>query len=176
MNEIVLMEDYFIFSHAKDLDKLFNMNMSKDFMSLFGIQEGYKQIHDFPNNRVKFKLPVTKMPKVQSDISPVFYTPYAVNKQCSFSVNQQEIFRLTPQYWTINMFKRAINAIGKKLPKGSWLASLAVEDGANSNEDFVLVMTANRNLQTVGSLTKTHVEVEFNKGFIQTFQVTKSMS
>src|SRR3981189_98875 len=147
MAHVNLSETEFQFTEAnKGLDNLFNMKISSDLGNLFGINMKYKQIHDHQHGWVYFKHPITKMPKPVADTSLLFYSPFAVNKSCKIQVEREEIFMLTPQYWTVNMFKRAINALGKKFPKSSYLSNMSIEEGS-SPEMCSLVLTANKDVK-----------------------------
>jgi hypothetical protein len=140
-----LNENEFQFSEKNlTLDKLFNMSMSDTFIEKFGIDKKYKQIHDHNGRWVHFKHKITKIPKPVDDSSLCFYSPFAENKNCSIHIGDELIFRLTNQYWTVNMFKRAINTIGKHLDKSSWLSSLSIEEGRSAQE-CTMVLTANKN-------------------------------
>jgi hypothetical protein len=72
----------------------------------------------------------------------VFYSPFSVPRDCTIIVNDEIIFKLTEQYWSIEMFKRAITAIGKSFTKESWLSSLTIEK-VGSDEEFILTFKAN---------------------------------
>jgi hypothetical protein len=171
MADLALTDKEFRFTEKNmTLDVVFKMDMSKDFTDLFGIDTNYKQIHDHINRWVHFKHTITKMPKVQSDSSTLFYSPYARRKDCRLYVNGQEIFKLTNQYWTTDMFKRAINAVGKKLPKDLPLLSLAVEDGSNPDQ-FKLVFTAD-NTKKGDSET---ISITMSSDFGAVFQTTANL-
>ena len=140
---INLSETQFAFTEKNiTLDVIFTVDMSDDFRNTFGIATKLKPIHDFNNRWVHNYLPITNIPKPVADSSLVFYTPFAIETHVKFTVDDETVFQLTLQYWTVNMFKRAINAIGKSFTKDSWLSAMSIEDG-NSEEDCTLVLTAN---------------------------------
>jgi hypothetical protein len=144
MGNVSLTEKHFTFSEKNiTLDVLFRMNMSDEFSALFGIDKKFKPVHDHNSRWVHYQVDVTKIPKPATDSSQVFYTPFALNKNCKIMIGDEVIFQLTLQYWSVNMFKRAINALGKKLNKDSNLSSMSIEDGANENE-CTIVLTANK--------------------------------
>lgn len=164
MGHVQLTEQEFQFSEKNlRLDLLFNMKMSKIFTDAFGIDTSYKQIHDHSGRWVHFKHKVTKIPKPVPDSSLVFFSPYAVRSECCISVNGQVIFRLSNQYWTVNMFKRAINVLGAQ--NSSALAGMSIEDGPTTTE-CVLVLTAK---------TSTNVELQLSSDFQAVFQTTFSV-
>jgi hypothetical protein len=142
MGHIDLTEKEFKFSEKMTFGKLFTMSMSESFTTLFGIDRNYKQIHDFEGRWIHFKHAVTKMPQPIADSSLLFYTPYAKLTKCKIEIREEVIFELTLQYWTVNMFKRAINALGKNLKKDSWLSAVSIEEGSYATE-CKLVLTAN---------------------------------
>jgi hypothetical protein len=120
----------------------FTMTLSADFMDLFGLSPIATPKYDRQMEYSKFIFPVTKTPKAVEDSSMVFYSPFAAAKDCKIIVNDEVIFKLTEQYWSIEMFKRAITAIGKNFTKESWLSSLTIEKVA-SDEEFILIFKAN---------------------------------
>ena len=129
MGHVQLTQEEFQFSEKNTgLDLLFNMKMSQSFSDSFGIDTSYKQIHDHNGRWVHFRHQVTKIPKPATDSSLVFFSPYTVKDECSICVNDQMIFRLSNQYWTVNMFKRAINVLGQNLISRA-LKSIHIEDG-----------------------------------------------
>lgn len=166
MGSVKLTETDLEFAEVKGNDNLFNMNMSKDFSDLFQIDVKYKQIHDFVGGWTTFRLPI-KLPKPATDTSLVFYSPYAAPKNCRMEINDHTIFLLTPQYWSVNMFKRAINALGNDFGKGSWLSSMIIEEGHNPTE-CTLVLTANKEMNKD---EKGHIEVKFSADFAKVFQL-----
>src|SRR5271167_1374968 len=76
----------------------------------------------------------------------------------------ETIFKLTPQYWTVNMFKRAINALTKKLPQGSWLSGIKIEDGT-SPEQCTLVIDPNNSLPDHAAYVNIYVSEGFKRIF-----------
>jgi uncharacterized lipoprotein YajG len=134
--------------------------MSQAFSDLFGITSGYKQTFEMGFNTVK--LPITKPQLVAADTSMVFYTPNAAPSDCTIKIGGNEIFRLTPQFWTVNMFRRAIVAIGRSLDNTSALSEMKIEDIA-TNGDFFIVLTSNPVIK--GTLT-----VEMSLDFVEVFQ------
>lgn len=143
MNGVFLTKEEFQFREANmDLGTIFNMSMSDDFRKLFGIADKYKQVHDHVNRLVSFKHPVTKMPQIIEDKSLVFYSPFNKYTDCKMSIGNEGIFSLTPQYWTIKMFRRAIDALSKNFTSSSWLTSMHTE--VSDENQLTLVLTPNQ--------------------------------
>ena len=160
MAQVNLSETEFQFSETNEgLDNIFSMKMSKDFSDLFGIDLNYKQ--DFHLGRVHLKLPITKIPKPADDTSMVFYYPFAANKSCKIEVGGELIFKLTPQYWTVNMFKRAINALSEDVDSDISVSTMTIEEGS-SPEDYTLVLTADKEM-------KGSVAVKISSDFMTVF-------
>ena len=147
--DVELTEQEFRFADSlQDKDTEITISMSKDVCSLFGIRKKYDEVFDQPNQRRYFSFIVTNIPKPVEDTSQLFYGPYAVRNNCDIAVHDEVIFKLTPQYWTINMFKRAIIALGKSLPKDSRLSSMTIEEGSSPEKcTLVLTPTSNRKRQ-----------------------------
>jgi len=124
-------------------DNVFTLELSNELADLFGFDDIPIPIVDLNNRKTHFKLKVEKMPKPVPDSSTVFYTPHAALKNCEIKVDNEVVFKLTPQYWTINMFKRAIAALNKTLNENSKLSGMSIVDGA-SQEECTLVLTANK--------------------------------
>ena len=149
MIDVELTEQEFRFADSlQDKDTEITISMSKDFCSLFGIEKKYDEVFDEANQRRYFSFTVTNIPKPVEDTSQLFYGPFAVRNNCDIAVHDEVIFKLTPQYWTINMFKRAIIALGKSLPKDSRLSSMTNEEGSSPEKcTLVLTPTSNRKRQ-----------------------------
>jgi hypothetical protein len=170
MDHIDLSETEFKFSEKNmTFNKLFRMNMSEEFRTLFGIDRNYKQIHDHEGRWVHFKHAITKIPKPVSDSSLLFYSPYVKYKNCKFEINGEVIFELTLQYWTVNMFKRAINMLGKNLKESGWLSIMNIEEGSSA-EDCNLVLTPN----ILKKDKNEYVKVSLSEDFKTVFQTNAS--
>jgi len=165
MLEVNLTHEEFIFRDInRRLISTFTMTMSDDFINLFGIDKNYVQINDYAKRQMYFKLPITKIPQPVADTSLAFFTPFSRNNNCIMKVEDEEIFKLTPQYWTINMFKKAINALGKCLPPSSWLSSMSIED-ENTIELCTLVLEANQAMKGDREYINVKVTYDFKEVF-----------
>jgi hypothetical protein len=136
-------EFYFAIGDSPQNRMTFKVTMSPDLVRIFDINLTPVQLFDRSDNTSYFRIPIGKIPTVQNDTSKLFYTPHAAETSCHIYVADELIFKLTPQYWTVNMFKRAINALGKVLPKTSNLTGLNVLD-SDVPEKCTLRFTPNK--------------------------------
>jgi hypothetical protein len=134
-------EKYIIFSVPnRGNENVITMTLSADFMDLFGLSAIATPRYDNPTSI--FEFPIKKIPKAADDSSMVFYTPFAATKEYTIIVNDVLLFKFTEQYWSIEMFKRGITAIGKSFTKESWLSSITIEK-VGSDEEFILIFKVN---------------------------------
>ena len=108
---------------------------------MLGIDEDNVKPLLVDNKRVRWVYPIKK-PPVREDKSKLIYTPFDILKEVHFQVRGTKVSEFTDQYWTINMFQKAINASGKSFKKDFYLKSMTLEESTPPGT-YNLILTAN---------------------------------